>query len=256
MTHAPIHLLVDGDITYHRAARRKHEDGTPHTYDEAVANIREHYNWLMEHLGADRMTVVLSGASGDNFRKELYEPYKGDRPTERPPLLDELKAFLLLNYECVQVPLLEADDVLGLMSSEPQTAEKRIIVTIDKDLMQIPGRIFNPSKWQDGVTTVTREAGDLKFYEQWMTGDSTDCYPGIPGVGPKKAEKVIAEARRMFEELEEMVPLNKLLEEAILQLYYKHGLTYDYAITQGRLARILRHGEYKDGAISLWTPQK
>ncbi len=252
----PVHLLVDGDITYHRAARRKHESGTPFEYEEAVASIKEHYAWLMDHLKADKMTVVLSGASGDNFRKELYEPYKGDRPSERPPLLDELKAYLLTNYECKQVPMLEADDVLGILSSEPQDEETRIIVTIDKDLQQIPGYIFNPSKWQDGVKKVSQAEGDLMFYSQWMTGDSTDCYPGIPGVGPKKAEKVIEEARSLFVELEELVPLNKLLEELILKLYYKHKLTYDYAVTQGRLARILRFEDYKNGTINLWTPQR
>lgn len=252
----PTHLLIDGDITYHRAARRKHDDGTPYTYQEAIASIDEHYEWLMKHLGADKMTVVLSGPSGDNFRKDLYEPYKGDRPTERPPLLDELKAYLVENYECKLVAGLEADDVLGIMSSEPQDAEERIIVTIDKDLQQIPGLIFNPTKWQDGVKRVSLEEGDMCFYMQWMTGDSTDNYPGIPGVGPKRAEKLVSEARAMLEELEGMVTLNKLLEELILQLYYKHKLTFDYAITQARLARILRWEDCPDGNIRLWSPQK
>lgn len=252
----PTHLLIDGDITYHRAARRKHDDGTPFTYAQAVASIDEHYNWLKEHLKADRFTVVLSGYSQDNFRKDLYEPYKGDRPSERDPLLDELKDYLLTTYECRQVYRLEADDVLGILSTEPQDEENRVIVTIDKDLLQVPGFLFNPSKWQDGVQTISQSEGDLRFYGQWMTGDSTDGYPGIPGVGPKRADKLVEETRRLFDELEELVPLNKLLEEAILQLYHKHQLTYDYAITQARLARILRWEDFQDGNIRLWSPHK
>ena len=252
----PIHLLIDGDVTYHRATWQKTAEGNLPNYTQAVTAIEDHYRWLMDYLHADKMTVVLSGASSENFRKELYEPYKGDRPTERNPLLDELKAYLLATYDCKQIPMLEADDVLGILSSEPQDAETRIIVTIDKDLQQIPGFIFNPSKWKDGVKQVSLEDGDLKFYEQWMTGDSTDGYPGIPGVGPVRAKSIIEEARKLFVEYEELVPLNKLLEELILKLYYKHKLTYDYAVTQGRLARILRHGDYKDGNIRLWEPMR
>lgn len=255
MNNKPIHLLIDGDITYHRAARRKHDDGTQVTYKEAVASIEDHYGWLQDHLKADKMTVVLSGLSGDNFRKNLFPPYKGDRPTERPEILDELKTYLLSNYTCRQEYMLEADDVLGILSTEPQDEETRIVVSIDKDLEQIPGFLFNPSKWENGVKTVSKQDGDLKFYTQWMTGDSTDCYPGVPGVGPKKAEKVIEEAKVLFDEMSELVPLNKLIEEAVLALYAKHQLTYDYAITQARLAKILRWEDYyPHGAINLWMP--
>lgn len=250
----PIHLLIDGDVTYHRATWQKTADGSLPTYEQAVASIESHYEFLKSYLSADKMTVVLSGASSENFRKDLYEPYKGDRPTERNPLLDELKGYLLKTYECKQIYMLEADDVLGIMSSEPQDEEKRIIVTIDKDLHQIPGFIFNPTKWKDGVKTVTQEEGDMKFYEQWMTGDSVDGYPGIPGVGPVRAASVLAEAKKQFAELEEMVPLNKLIEEMVFKLYTKHQLDRNYALTQARLARILRWGEYKDNQVQLWQP--
>lgn len=254
-SHKPIHLLIDGDITYHRAARRKHDDGTPYSYDEAVASIEEHYNWLKDHLKADRFTVVLSGPSGANFRKQLYEPYKGDRPTERPPLLDELKDYLLANYECRQIPNLEADDVLGILSTEPQSEETRIIVTIDKDLEQIPGFLFNPSKWENGIKETTKAQGDWKFYSQWLTGDSTDCYPGVPGIGPKKAEKLFEKVKEDYEANERRVPWRTLVEEAILALYEKHQLTYDYALTQARMARILRWEDFEDGQVKLWTPR-
>lgn len=253
-TRKPIHLLVDGDITYHRAARRKHEDGTPFTYDEAVASIESHYNWLKDHLQADKLTVVLSGPSGENFRKDLYEPYKGDRPSERPPLLDELKDYLKATYDTQSIYMLEADDVLGILATEPQDAEDRIIVSIDKDLEQIPGKLFNPSKWEDGVKTVTRAQGDWKFYTQWCTGDSTDNYPGIPGMGPKKTEKLFEGVKRAYEMADGAVPWRHLVEEAILQAYYKHKLTYDYAITMGRLAKILRWEDFQDGEVVLWQP--
>ena len=254
-THKQTHLLVDGDITYHRAARRKHEDGTPFTYDEAVASIESHYAWLKDFLKADKFTVVLSGPSGANFRKALFEPYKGDRPTERAPLLDELKDYLIANYTTVQIPNLEADDVLGIMSTEPQNEETRIIVTIDKDLEQIPGFLFNPTKWEEGVKTITKAQGDWKFYGQWITGDSTDCYPGVPGVGPKKAEKLFEKVKADYEANDRLVPWRTLVEEQILALYEKHKLTYEYALTQARLARILRWEDYQDGVINYWTPR-
>lgn len=252
-TSKPIHLLVDGDITYHLNARRKHEDGTPYTFDDAAAAIRWHYDWLMETLGADKMTVVLSGPSGQNFRKRLYEPYKGDRPTERPPLLDELKQFLRDEYSTHMVDDLEADDVLGIMSTEPAD-EERIIVSSDKDLAQIPGLLFNPRHHELGVQEITRASGDKQFYTQWMTGDSTDCYPGIPGFGPKKAEKLFVRVKQKYVDADGLVPWRQLLEEEILQTFHRHGLTYEYALTQARLARILRHGDIQEGEVKLWTP--
>lgn len=252
-THKQINLLVDGDITYHRTSHMKNDDGSSYTLDQGIASIDAHYAWLKRHLDADKLTVVLSGPSGANFRKSLYPMYKGDRPTERPVILDQLKNYLMDAYRPELIPNLEADDVLGIMSTEPND-EDRIIVSIDKDLLQIPGKLFNPTKVAEGIQVTNLREADLRFYGQWLTGDATDSYPGVPGVGPKKADKVIAEAFRQYELCGRTAPWRELVEAAIVSTYERYSLDYVYALCQGRLARILRHGDYVDGKVQLWCP--
>lgn len=85
-------------------------------------------------------------------------------------------------------------------------------------------------------------------------GDQTDCYPGISGLGPKKAEKLIKQVHQDFTEMNELGPLSQLIEERTLALYAKHRLTSEYAISRPRLAKILRYANYPHGVIHLWEP--
>ena len=72
---------------------------------------------------------------------------------------------------------LEADDVLGILATEPSN-EERIIVSIDKDLYQIPAKIS-----KDGKTFEEISENEANYWHmmQTLTGDSTDGYSGCPG---------------------------------------------------------------------------
>ena len=82
---------------------------------------------------------------------------------------------------------LEADDVMGIMATEP-TQEDRVLVSIDKDMRTIPCTLSN-----DGSTTtqIPQRLADYNFMLQVLTGDKVDGYDGIDGVGIKTAEKLI-----------------------------------------------------------------
>jgi len=68
---------------------------------------------------------------------------------------------------------------------------KTVIATVDKDLNNTPGWHFN---WNKGeLYWVSEEEATYNFYRQLLTGDRTDNIQGIPGIGPKKAEKILAE---------------------------------------------------------------
>ena len=94
------------------------------------------------------------------------------------------------HFNSVTDPNIEADDTMGIIQTA--TDEDSVIVTVDKDLLQIPGKMYNPVKDTHHVTTP--EEGWHLFLTQWLTGDSTDGYPGLKGIGPKKAKKIITEA--------------------------------------------------------------
>lgn len=79
---------------------------------------------------------------------------------------------------------------------------------------------------------------------QTLCGDSTDGYKGCPSVGAKTAEKILD------------VPTGDMWSE-VLATYEKKGLTYEDALIQARIARILRGDEYNldTGEMNLWTPE-
>ena len=86
-------------------------------------------------------------------------------------------------------PGLEADDVCGLLSTKPENKKQCVVVSNDKDLKTIPGMLYRPMS--DEMLSVTEQEADKNFLTQCLTGDSTDGYPGVPGIGPKKAEALL-----------------------------------------------------------------
>ena len=82
---------------------------------------------------------------------------------------------------------------------------------------------------------------------QVLTGDATDGYPGLPGLGPVGAEKVLL-GRDLLDELK--------CWEAIVAAYVKKGLTEADALVQARMARILRAEDYSAyKGVKLWEPK-
>lgn len=242
-------LLVDGDTMAFMAALGKNEFGDQRGKDQAIANMEEHLAFLQSYLQVDAYQILLSDPKA-NFRKEVFPAYKSNREgAERPPLIDELKDYLRENHLAYHEDRLEADDLQGILATTPDDTQK-VIVSIDKDLRQIPGLLFNPNKYQDGIVTITREEGLKWKFAQTVLGDTTDGYPGVPGIGPKKWEKNLNEFLKDR-------PVDDLWE-LVLSLFLKHSLDEEYALRQIRCAHILQHGDYNWSTkeIRLWTPEK
>jgi len=194
----------------------------------------------VNQAGADKFTLCWT--ADQNFRKEIESSYKANRQKmdrRKPVGYREVRRWAESSFPSECWHRLEADDVLGILATRNQ--QRTIIWSGDKDLKQIPGLHLD----NDGNTyLVSQLEADVYFYRQALTGDSTDGYPGCPGVGPKTAEKLI--------------PADEFSEttawRTVIQQYAKKGLSADYALTQARLARILRDSEYTFNEIQLWTP--
>ena len=133
---------------------------------------------------------------------------------------------------------------MGILATKPDNVGKCIVVSNDKDLKTIPGELYRPTS--DERQTLTQEEADKNFLTQCLTGDSTDSYSGVPGIGPKKAEAILG-GRPAWSSVE--------------QAYIKAGLTRDDAITQARLARILRWSDWDEekgevNTLDTLTPSK
>ena len=126
----------------------------------------------------------------ENFRISIAKtkPYKGTRTQDKPKHLTLLRDYLTTAWKFSVEQYQEADDALGIAaySMEP---EDYIICTTDKDLNMIRGWHYNMRKnekfWVDEDDTL------YNFYTQVLTGDRVDNIPGLHGIGPKKAEKIL-----------------------------------------------------------------
>ena len=240
-------LLIDADITaYHAVAGAEEEiqwEDDIWTIHTDLAIAKDTFNKAIEKyretLGVDEYKVCFSDSI--NFRKELNPTYKGNRKGRKPVGYSAFKEWAMEEHPSFSKPTLEADDCLGILSTKLK--DKAIVISMDKDLLSIPGRLYKLSADGTGeMLEVSEKDADLMFYTQCLTGDVTDGYGGCPGIGPKKAEELLKKHGAVWATVE--------------QAYIKAGLTKEDALLQARMARILRNTDwdFKNDKMILWTP--
>ena len=210
--------LVDGSSyifrAYHRLPPLTDPEGTPvgavYGYTTMLWKLAED---LHQADGPTHLAVILDAGS-TSFRNEIYDKYKANRP---PPPEDLVPQFPLtreatraVSLRCIEEAGLEADD---LIASYARAATRRgwdvTIVSSDKDLMQLVGRCSDPVDGHEGgcidmLDTMKNQRIDIpEVVEKFgvgpelvgdvlaLMGDSVDNVPGIFGIGPKTATKLI-----------------------------------------------------------------
>jgi DNA polymerase-1 len=245
-------LLIDGDhVLYRSLTAAEHEANwgngiwTLHIQeDEAWMRIQRNLQALVKYTKLSDPEVILCFGSGRSFRRALDPGYKAWRRDEdtgkRIPMRYSAMRRRLIEgdggYKTQHWSGLEGDDVIGILATYPPNVERVVIASEDKDLMQIPGR-----NWRQGtMTTITEAEADYWFLYQTLIGDVVDGFKGCPGVGPKKAEKILA------------VPT----WASIVSAFRQAGLTEQEALLQARLARIIRWSDWdpERKEPKLWMP--
>lgn len=237
-------LLIDADILVYRAISsvEQETEWEPDvwTLTADLKDAREAFEDMLSFIRAEGQDqpFKLCFSDSKNFRKDLNPTYKGNRAGVRKPV--GFKAFrqsIIDHYDGIIKPHLEADDVIGILATKP--GSDFIIVSADKDLRTVPGAHLIDSY----VVNIGEHEADLTFYTQVLTGDQADGYSGCPGIGPKKAEQILAKADGNY-------------WSAIVSTFEKNGLTEEDAIMQARMARILRWSDWNSGTqeVKLWTP--
>ena len=210
--------LVDGSAyifrAYHRLPPLTNKHGVPvgavYGYTTMLWKLAEDLN---KADGPTHLAVILDKGS-TSFRNALYDQYKANRPEppadlvpQFPLIRDATRAFSLA---CIEEEGLEADD---LIASYAREATRRgwdvTIVSSDKDLMQLVGRCGEPNDGVEGgcidmLDTMKNQRIDIpEVVEKFgvepelvgdvlaLMGDSVDNVPGIFGIGPKTATKLI-----------------------------------------------------------------
>lgn len=180
-------VLVDADIIAYRAAfsaKDEPEKQARQKVDDICSGIMYDCFYPINYTLGQNAWFYLTGSG--NFRKDLatIKVYKGQRPP-KPEHLPTTRDQLVQQWGAEIVEGQEADDAIGIKATELKG--DCTIVSIDKDLLMIPGTHYNfvKKEW----TAVSQEKGDYFFYKQLLTGDQVDNIQGVPGIGPKKAEK-------------------------------------------------------------------
>ncbi len=201
----PLLAVIDG----HYYAYRYHfgmpplsgPNGHPTGVTYAFAN-------LVRELKADqRVThlVCVFDAAADSFRNEIFPPYKAHRDPMPEPLVkqipDVLEILAAMHVPVVRIPGYEADDVLFTYARLGHAADLDVrLYTRDKDVDQV---ISERVRTYDAIKQQERGPAEL-FAEKGITpaqvvdylcliGDTADNVPGVTGVGPKTAAKLLAE---------------------------------------------------------------
>lgn len=199
---------------------------------------------ICDALDATEITMALT--SRTNFRKDILPTYKANRKKTRKPLAyARLVEWVRDEYVTLERPGLEADDILGIFHGDFD-----YIVASDKDLLTIPTRVYSPSK--DKIHDVSPAQANYNWFTQTLVGDAVDGYAGCPGMGPVGARKLLDKITAIPGE----VCGSEVGEvwDAIVGAFEKKGLTYEDALQQAQVARILRPLDWDEEAQTpiLW----
>jgi hypothetical protein len=142
-------------------------------------------------LEFDRMHLYLTGKG--NFRESLatIKGYKANRiGLERPVHYKAIRRYLKERWGAQVVSGMEADDALAMEAALYAYDPERVcIVSMDKDLMTVPGRLYNFKRKKMYITTPIEALRN--FYTQILVGDTVDNIGGCYKCGPKKAEELL-----------------------------------------------------------------
>jgi 5'-3' exonuclease len=247
-------LLIDGDQFVFKATVAVEKEVLWDEHNHVLfSNENEAYDTLTGMLERifvrfDSRDCALCFSDPPNFRHEIEPTYKGHRATRKPLCYATLREKIEAEHPCVSLPGLEADDVMGILATKPGP-RKRIIVSQDKDMKTVPSTVWDGAD----LVTVTEAQADYQHLYQTLIGDTSDGYKGCPGIGPKKASQLLDPPFKPELLQEVRVPA---LWKVVVEAYVKAGLTEADALTQARLARILRWTDW-DGENKrpiLWTP--
>ena len=206
---------------------------------------------LIRDWKPDCLTVAFD-KSRHTFRTELYSGYKGNRsdtPNELLSQIPMIKSMLSAwGINILELENFEADDIIGTLAKQAEDiGEYEIfIVTGDRDALQLIDDNVKVIFTQKGISEVVVYDKN-KFLDEYgfspiklidfkgLMGDHSDNIPGVPGVGPKTAKKLLL----MFDSLENVFCnidniAGKKLKENLLN-------GKDLAFLSKELATINRH---------------
>jgi len=221
-------LIIDGDVLLYMSIWGND------TLEEAQDTFKEIFVDIQTATFSSDYVMALGGP--DNFRNDLYSEYKASKSrikskSNRPEWFIDLKSWVVETMEgAVLSENCEADDMVRIWHLELDAVGKPYcVVTVDKDLDCCYGSHYNPRTKQ--IYHITKEYAMRFYYKQLLMGDSVDNIPGIRGIGPKKADKIL-------EGIQGKLQLKQAVCCAYQEAYGDSG--FDHMLLNGKLLHIWR----------------
>lgn len=219
-----ITVIIDGDVICYGACPNRwgsviDKSVPPPTFtlqqdmeylETCQKNLDTIIKQLQETTFADTTRIAIKGDG--NFRHDVFPGYKANRSTTVRPVnmfVNMLRDYAEEKHGAVKAHGMEADDLLHIWYHEEiALGNLPIIASIDKDLLCIPGKHYrfpkgnlyeNGSRSPDMIIDQDEWSAQKHYYKQLLMGDSTDGIPGLPKVGPKRADAILAECKNESE---------------------------------------------------------
>ena len=204
MSDLPHFVIIDGLSflfrAYHAVRPLSRADGLP---TNALYGFAQMLIKVVRDLNPDYCVVALDSIK-PTFRKEMYELYKANRAEMDPAMQEQMPYFepMIAAFDIpgIRVEGVEADDIIATLVERYSDSHKMTIVSSDKDLMQLirPNvtMLDTMRSRTIGASEVAEKFGvtpDRVTHVQALIGDSSDNVPGVRGIGPKTAAKLIEE---------------------------------------------------------------
>ncbi|PIR98606.1 MAG: hypothetical protein COT88_00695 [Candidatus Colwellbacteria bacterium CG10_big_fil_rev_8_21_14_0_10_41_28] len=184
------------------------------------------------------------------FRKEMYEEYKATRKPTPDDLIPQIRGSRELvesfGIEAIEEPGFEADDIVATLAAKfKEEVSEVIVISGDLDLLQlvdkkvivdVPSRGISETKAYREEEVIERFGIEPKYMADYkgLVGDTSDNIPGVRGIGPKSAEKLITK----YGILEEIYKNINKIEEEDKKLAEKLKKNKDQAFLSKKLAII------------------
>lgn len=187
--------LIDGDILVYRVGFASDDD------DEkfAISRMGHYVTNLLRFDYVDDYFGYITGRTNFRYKIANEKEYKGNRSGARKPIhYEALRQYLMEKWGFELSEGEEADDAIGI-ASYGMRAGAFCIMSLDKDLDMLRGWHYNFVK--DDLYYVTEKEGIKNFYLQILTGDRVDNIPGLQGIGPVKAGRILEDCnneRQLF----------------------------------------------------------
>jgi DNA polymerase-1 len=204
-------FLIDGHAIAYRAYFALIKNPLTNARGQPTGAVYGFANYLLRLLTEYKCPYigVVFDSPEPTFRHELYKEYKANREEMPDDMKSQIPLIMQLvdklNITRLARPGLEADDIIAHLTKRAEKEGFEVfLVTKDKDLMQLLGpkvhmlafqssgdiALLGPNEVKEKLGVPPEQIRDLLA----LMGDSSDNIPGVPGVGPKTAQKILEKA--------------------------------------------------------------